>query len=222
MSLETTKVNQNFDHKVSILYLTYIAVILLLFLKNLKNPVLFFQTDREYDWLEQESESPSTKTNKPKLTNILVVTDYRSGSTFLSEIFNQHPNTMYLFEPLFTVGRARQGNLPKRIEILQNFFTNCSIQDLDKDLTTKNMQKERLHYCYAENQEANYCREASNVRFYHRVPHLKHIKNVDGIAFKHKSKTIGSIFDGRKVRGDEFQKICVNETNGTLRFTHTC
>ena len=45
-------------------------------------------------------------TTKPKKTktNVLLVTAYRSGSTFLGELFNRNNDAFYLFEPLAAVG----------------------------------------------------------------------------------------------------------------------
>jgi len=42
------------------------------------------------------------KTNLPKQQKaVFLQTNYRSGSTFLGQLFNQHPDVFYTFEPLF-------------------------------------------------------------------------------------------------------------------------
>ena len=38
-----------------------------------------------------------------KRVNVIIVSEPRSGSSFLGQIFNQHPNVFYLFEPLRAV-----------------------------------------------------------------------------------------------------------------------
>ena len=38
-----------------------------------------------------------------KRVNFIIVSEPRSGSSFLGQIFNQHPNVFYLFEPLRAV-----------------------------------------------------------------------------------------------------------------------
>ena len=43
--------------------------------------------------------------SKKKRENLIIVTHGRSGSTFIGNIFNHHPNVFYLFEPYQTVER---------------------------------------------------------------------------------------------------------------------
>ena len=38
-----------------------------------------------------------------KRVNVIIVSEPKSGSSFLGQIFNQHPNVFYLFEPLRAV-----------------------------------------------------------------------------------------------------------------------
>jgi len=43
---------------------------------------------------------------QPKRVNIIIMSFPRSGSSFLGDIFNQHPGVFYLFEPVRTVQRS--------------------------------------------------------------------------------------------------------------------
>ena len=43
---------------------------------------------------------------QPKRVNIIIMSFPRSGSSFLGDIFNQHPRVLYLFEPVRTVQRS--------------------------------------------------------------------------------------------------------------------
>ena len=49
-----------------------------------------------------QSYSPSSDKNQKvkNQTKVLLVTGHRTGSTFISELFNQNNNAFYLFEPL--------------------------------------------------------------------------------------------------------------------------
>lgn len=47
---------------------------------------------------------------QPKRVNVIIISFPRSGSSFLGDIFNQHPGVFYLFEPVRTVQRNFTGN----------------------------------------------------------------------------------------------------------------
>ena len=47
---------------------------------------------------------------QPERVNIIILSFPRSGSSFLGDIFNQHPDVFYLFEPVRTVQRSFTGN----------------------------------------------------------------------------------------------------------------
>ena len=65
---------------------------------------------------------------------ILIVTEYRSGSSFIGEIFNRNPNIFYLFEPLImtTIYNKNKKRLdivqkPKQNKLLKEFFQSCKL-----------------------------------------------------------------------------------------------
>ena len=141
--------------------------------------------------------STTTTTSKPVTisspsevtANILVITDYRSGSTFLSEIFNQHPQVIYLFEPLIVIGRAQEKNAATRLKILSDFYQNCEIPQLNKILSDENIQSQAGEFCYAVNQTADYCEKASEIRFTNRVKLYSNCHKT-GLCFRHKSEML--------------------------------
>ena len=61
---------------------------------------------------------------------ILIVTEYRSGSSFVAEIFNRNPDAWFLFEPL-TMTHWREPNIDysTQNEILNNFLHGCKMPD---------------------------------------------------------------------------------------------
>lgn len=82
--------------------------------------------------------------SKKKRENLIIVTHGRSGSTFIGNIFNHHPNVFYLFEPYQTVERLHgavatgdrdyQGKAFEWMKgILQcDFVSTKHVQDLER------------------------------------------------------------------------------------------
>ena len=70
--------------------------------------------------LERKSQSMQ----HPKKVNIIIMSFPRSGSSFLGDIFNQHPRVFYLFEPLRTVQRSFTEN-----SLFEFDFSSSSYQD---------------------------------------------------------------------------------------------
>lgn len=88
--------------------------------------------------------------------NVLFFAYYRSGSTYLSQILNYHPEIFYLFEPLYITNDIPSPEKAlKNVEILKNYYTNCKLP-LTKDyLTNSTLERAKnnipklhlLHYC---------------------------------------------------------------------------
>ena len=53
----------------------------------------------------------SSTTSNSQRRNVIIVSQPRSGSSFLGQIFNQHPNVFYLFEPLRAVTKITNEDL---------------------------------------------------------------------------------------------------------------
>lgn len=88
--------------------------------------------------------------------NVLFFAYYRSGSTYLSQILNYHPEIFYLFEPLYiTNDHPSPEKAVKNYEILQNYYSNCKLPLVDHYLTNKTIEKAKdnfpklhlLRYC---------------------------------------------------------------------------
>ncbi|CAK8684181.1 carbohydrate sulfotransferase 3-like [Clavelina lepadiformis] len=73
---------------------------------------------------ETKTPSPRHKSkigyeNRPQRTSAVVVfTTMRSGSSFLGELFNQHPQVFYLFEPLHAFGEYPSQASPRKKALL--------------------------------------------------------------------------------------------------------
>ena len=65
----------------------------------------FSRTDIITTKPRSDSFTPSSilDSSTSKRVNVIIVSEPRSGSSFWGQIFNQHPNVFYLFEPLRAV-----------------------------------------------------------------------------------------------------------------------
>ena len=81
-----------------------------------------------------EVDSMTSKFGSKMRQNILIVSDYASGSSFLGEILNQHPQVFYLYEPLKSLEFYHE-NRPESIydtmvtHLLNGIF-HCNFRDL--------------------------------------------------------------------------------------------
>ena len=74
--------------------------------KKDEESVLSEKLDETPKFFEEKSEKiPFLAQPKKKRQNLIIVAHGRSGSTFLGNIFNNHPSVFYLFEPYQTVER---------------------------------------------------------------------------------------------------------------------
>nr|XP_039267753.1 carbohydrate sulfotransferase 1-like [Styela clava] len=84
-----------------------------------------------YPFVSDTSNSTHTKFELlPEQTKgVIIVTNYRSGSTFLGQLFNQHPQAFYTFEPLFPFGWNCTSEVQRRVSVLHNML-KCNFPDL--------------------------------------------------------------------------------------------
>ncbi|XP_068682983.1 carbohydrate sulfotransferase 6-like [Montipora capricornis] len=81
-----------------------------------------------------EFDSLASKFGSKMRQNILIISDYASGSSFLGEILNQHPQIFYLYEPLKSLQYYRE-NRPESVydtmvtHLLNGIF-HCNFMDL--------------------------------------------------------------------------------------------
>ena len=80
------------------------------------------------------SDSLASKYGSKMRQNILIISDFASGSSFLGEIFNQHPQVFYLHEPLKSLEYYRE-NRPESVydtmvtHLLNGIF-HCNFMEL--------------------------------------------------------------------------------------------
>lgn len=81
-----------------------------------------------------ELDSLASKYGSKMRQNILIISDFASGSSFLGEIFNQHPQVFYLHEPLKSLEYYRE-NRPESVydtmvtHLLNGIF-HCNFMEL--------------------------------------------------------------------------------------------
>lgn len=113
----------------------------------------FFNQIKPEDWLIPNTSLMNSSFWTPNLKpqKIMVVAQWRTGSTFTSELFNRHPDVFYQFEPLMTMRdhEAHTGEavlnfnktvLEKANRILTNFYENCVFSR--PPIIPKNLPKE--------------------------------------------------------------------------------
>ena len=70
---------------------------------------------------------------------VLIVTEYRSGSSFIGEIFNRNPDIFYLFEPLLLTtiyGKQKQRtHTLLQTKLLVDYFAKCELPNPEIYLT---------------------------------------------------------------------------------------
>ena len=74
----------------------------------------------------------SPATHKRGKQDILLLTEYRSGSSFVGQIFDKHPDIAYLFEPLQLIARKStkgEDTNANRIDGFMRKLFNCSFTD---------------------------------------------------------------------------------------------
>ena len=67
---------------------------------------------------------------------VILLTEYRSGSTFTAELFNKNPSAFYYFEPLWPISPSTDKNLDTNKKLLETFnnyindLLSCEIKDM--------------------------------------------------------------------------------------------
>lgn len=109
------------------------------------------------------SSMTDTSTIKQNRKKVLIVAEYRGGSTFTAEIFNQNPQCVYNFETLY-LGRKyfewKDVLKEYQIKILDNYFNKCEYpnkNDPEYDLGFASENDEickRSGYCFWDKSES--------------------------------------------------------------------
>ncbi|CAG5094137.1 Oidioi.mRNA.OKI2018_I69.XSR.g13281.t1.cds [Oikopleura dioica] len=97
---------------------------------------------------EQVKSENAQKQRSKGPVKVLLITAHRSGSTFLGELFNQNPETFYLFEPLAgiqgehsTLGCAK--NPTKKLSLLNRYF-DCDTPSFYQSVPVLDQQTKKL------------------------------------------------------------------------------
>ena len=112
-------------------------LILTNFREQKQNPEIY--TAEQIAKVYQESDKPYKNSNQnTDQKKILIIAQYRGGSSFTSEIFNKNPFGVYHFEP-FIYSRNNENN--NQVKLLQDIFNNCKNPDVNYYLNDDYLQK---------------------------------------------------------------------------------
>jgi len=117
--------------------------------------------DQLYKVIKSEEKFPVADSESERPVKVFIMAEFRSGSNFTSELFNQHSNGFFLFEPFIMIANSTakgDGNeflKQSAIDsILEDFFVTCDLPDPSEYLTNyfisqqPNRSRQRLlHSC---------------------------------------------------------------------------
>lgn len=116
----------------------------------------------------------SSSTTKTERTNILIIAHGRTGSSFLGQIFNSHPEVFYIYEPLITfqLTSLRNSSLYERstMRLLRDIF-NCRFKQQTEFLSF--MSHMQLNRFSSRVLTTPYCKNITNVRNNRTSMHCK-------------------------------------------------
>ena len=112
--------------------------------------------------IDSDKSTPEHVPNIPSRKQILIVTEYRSGSTFIAETFNKNHDASYLFEPLLLTNFVNESgynylDFNSTQKLIREYFVNCTIPDPSLYITSKNYNENPKHmevvlrYCKQNN-----------------------------------------------------------------------
>ena len=86
----------------------------------------FYRKSEEFKTLFKDFSTKKSETLAKQSNGVVLLTYYRSGSSFLGQILNQHPDVFYHFEPLFPFSRDCSGDTPA--------FKNEKVENIERIL----------------------------------------------------------------------------------------
>ena len=98
----------------------------------------------KFDNLPKSLPENYVKLVKPenKIKSVMIVAEYRTGSSFFSEIFNQHPKAIYLYEPMSILKKHCDANPEihdQKMNILTEYHNHCHLPWSDKFITREKL-----------------------------------------------------------------------------------
>ncbi|KAL9952178.1 hypothetical protein ACROYT_G039393 [Oculina patagonica] len=116
----------------------------------------------------------SSKQTRDEKTNVLIIAHGRSGSSFLGQIFNSHPEVFYIFEPLITFQLTSMRNSTlyehSTMRLLRDIF-NCRFKQQTEFLSF--MSHIQLHRFSSRVLTSPYCKNITNARDNRTFIHCK-------------------------------------------------
>jgi len=133
---------------------------------------------------------------------VLITAEYRGGSTFSAELFNQNKQASYLFESLYMTRRIPSTTEKKltSAKILRDYFENCNYPSLEKYYLNTDVYKEQNFTSFREDKDYNICRWADT-------------------CFQHMDKELNALFKKFKSKPNQnyeikkaFKESCLSKT----------
>lgn len=150
---------------------------------------------------------------KTSVRRLIIIGQARTGSSFLGDAFNQHPDVFYLFEPLYGIAPPKQPNDPRPMKFLEGML-RCKfefpqyIQEIEKfrRLSSKALSSPPL--CAAKNQNQS----TKKLQCVHLNPY-----NMESVC-KNYSKTVLKILTARipSFRVDSLFPLCNSSDCGII------
>lgn len=149
---------------------------------------------------------------KTSIQRLIIVGQARTGSSFLGDAFNQHPDVFYLFEPLHGVAPPKQPNDPRPMKFLEGML-RCKfeipqyVQEIEKFRRISSKALSSPPLCAAKNQNQN-----KKSQCVHLNPH-----NMESVC-KNYSKTVLKILTARipSFRVDSLFPLCNSSDCGMI------
>ena len=150
---------------------------------------------------------------KTSIKRLIIVGQPRTGSSFLGDAFNQHPDVFYLFEPLYGVAPPKQPNDPRPMKFLEGML-RCKfefpqyIQEIEKFRRISSRALSSPPLCAAKSQDL----DKKKLQCVHLNPY-----NMESVCRNH-SKTVLKILTPRipSYRVDSLFPLCNSSDCGII------
>lgn len=175
-------------------------------------------------WLENVEQSRSSLIKaawladmKASVLRLIIVGQARTGSSFLGDAFNQHPDVFYLFEPLYGVAPPKLASDPRPMKFLEGIL-RCKfefpqyIQEIEKFRRFSSKALSSPPLCAEKNQTSNQTPNQKKLKCVHLNPY-----NMESVCSKY-SKTILKILTARipNFRVDSLFPLCNSSDCGII------
>ena len=101
----------------------------------------------------------------PKKINVFILSLPRSGSSFLGDVFNHHPQVLYLFEPLHSLQRSFSYNTLFHFDFSLASYQKSASKFLDDVMSCKFVSGEFTRNIFVKDRYRSFALTSSNVCF---------------------------------------------------------